>query len=272
MVIFMNTTQLSTWIKNASIASALTVASTAAFAQATFLIWPIYPNIEANENATAVWLENTGSSDAMVQIRVFQWEQKDNKDSFQTQNEVIPSPPVVRVKAGERNMLRLTRAVMPAERQEKSYRIIIDELPIKKELEDGNSAQVSFQMRYSIPLFSYGKGMGSGFNAESVKMNEKNPNAKPILSYWTTQQSGQYQLNIKNTGHKYARLTGINLSAEGAEIESKGVSLGYVLANSQMSFNINAQLAKQIENASSIYSMDSSMSSTKPIEIKRAGH
>lgn len=268
----MNSTQFSTWFKNASIASTLTVISTVAFAQATFLIWPIYPNIEANENATAVWLENTGSSDAMVQIRVFQWDQKDNKDSFQAQNEVIPSPPVVRVKAGERNMLRLTRAVMPVERQEKSYRIIIDELPFKNELEQGNSAQVTFQMRYSIPLFSYGKGMGSGFNAESVKMNEKNPNAQPILSFWLTQQNGQYQLNIKNTGHKYARLNGVKLSAEGSEIKANDVSLGYVLANSQMRFDINAQLAKQIEKASSIYSMDSSMTSTKPIEIKRVGH
>ncbi|EXB24414.1 csuC domain protein, partial [Acinetobacter baumannii 1440422] len=37
-------------------------------AQATFLIWPIYPKIEANEKATAVWLQNTGKTDAMVQI------------------------------------------------------------------------------------------------------------------------------------------------------------------------------------------------------------
>lgn len=34
-------------------------------AQATFLIWPIYPKIEANEKATAVWLQNT--------VRPMQW-------------------------------------------------------------------------------------------------------------------------------------------------------------------------------------------------------
>lgn len=267
----MNYSQFSSFIKSASIVSCFSVASTAALAQATFLIWPIYPNIEAHENATAVWLENTGKSDAMVQIRVFKWDQKDAKDSYQVQNEVIPSPPVVRIKASEKNMLRLTRAVMPAERQESAYRIIIDELPIKSEGEGQDTAQVAFQMRYSIPLFSYGKGIGSGLNTESVKLNGKNLQAKPILSFWTTHNNGQYELHIKNEGHKYARLSGLQVSPSGSNIAGKDLSVGYILAQSQMRYEIDSKLASQLNAVQAIYSMESSMSSTKPIEIRRVG-
>jgi fimbrial chaperone protein len=38
---------------------------TPVMAQATFLIWPIYPKIEANEKATAVWLQ--------IRVRPMRW-------------------------------------------------------------------------------------------------------------------------------------------------------------------------------------------------------
>ena len=66
--------------------------------------------IEANEKATAVWLQNTGKTDAMVQIRVFKWNQDGLKDNYSEQSEIIPSPPVAKIKAGEKHMLRLTKA------------------------------------------------------------------------------------------------------------------------------------------------------------------
>ncbi|TCM63801.1 fimbrial chaperone protein [Acinetobacter calcoaceticus] len=274
MVKKMNLNQITikSYVQNSLAAFLLSTVSASVFAQATFLIWPIYPNIESNEKATAVWLENTGKTDAMVQVRVFKWSQKEYKDSFENQSEIIPSPPIVKIKAGEKNMLRITRAITPEANTEQAYRIIVDELPIKLEGDQTEAnSKVSFQMRYSIPLFSYGKGIGSGLNEASIKDNNKNPQAKPILSYWVKKTAGQSQLFIKNSGAKFARISGIRLSENSNQLDIESMSLGYILPNSTMSFDIKNELFNQLDAANILYSQDSSGTTAKSIELKKAG-
>ncbi len=53
--------------------------------------------------------KNTGKTDAMVQIRVFKWNQDGLKDNYSEQSEIIPSPPVAKIKAGEKHMLSLNQ-------------------------------------------------------------------------------------------------------------------------------------------------------------------
>lgn len=243
------------------------------FAQATFLIWPIYPNIESNEKATALWLENTGKSEAMIQVRVFKWDQQRQKDNYEIQTEIIPSPPIVKVTAGGKNMVRLTRTRPVLPNTEQAYRIIIDELPIKFDKDASeNSLSLSFQIRYSIPLFSYGQGIGSGLNQASVLVNAKNTLAQPILSFWTEQLSNaETTLYIKNSGMKFARLSEIRLTENGKPLDLNHLSVGYILANSTMKFSLNNQLANDIRHLNALYVVDSSGAALKVIALKRAG-
>lgn len=263
---------IKSYAKNISSAILLSSLGANAFAQATFLIWPIYPNIESNEKATAIWLENTGKSDAMVQVRAFKWNQKDFKDDYEVQTEIIPSPPVAKIKAGEKYMLRITRSIVPTPNTEQAYRIIVDELPIKLSQDSAaDNSTVSFQMRYSIPLFSYGKGIGSGLTADSAKENQKNMLAQPILTFWTEKNNnGQTELYIKNTGLKFARITGIRLNNNNDVLENNNLALGYVLANSSMRFSLSPEFAQKVSQAQLLYTTDSSGSGQKRIEIKRA--
>ena len=242
------------------------------FAQATFLIWPIYPNIESNEKATAVWLENTGKSEALIQVRVFKWDQQQYKDNYEIQSEIIPSPPVVKIKAGTKNMLRLTR-IMPAPlNTEQAYRVIVDELPIQLENTSSQNIAVNFQIRYSIPLFSYGQGMGSGLTDASIIANAKNPLAQPNLSYWTEKnKDGEATLYIKNTGSKFARISEIRMHEKSDPLNFNYVPLGYILANSTMTFHLSSQLAERIQNSSQLYAVDSSGAALKVILLKRVG-
>ncbi len=57
------------------------------WAKASFLIWPIYPVIESTERATALWLENTGNQAALVQVRVFKWDQEALEDVYVEQQQ-----------------------------------------------------------------------------------------------------------------------------------------------------------------------------------------
>ena len=119
------------------------------------------------------------------------------KDNYSEQSEIIPSPPVAKIKAGEAYASLNQSANLP-DGKEQSYRLIVDELPIR--LSDGNeqdASKVSFQMRYSIPLFAYGKGIGSGLTEESQKLMQ-NALAKPVLQ-WSVRnnQQGQSELYLK---------------------------------------------------------------------------
>jgi fimbrial chaperone protein len=243
------------------------------FAQATFLIWPIYPKIEADEKAAAVWLENTGKSDAMVQIRVFKWEQNNQQDHYTEQNEIIPSPPVTKIKAGEKHMLRLTKATHLADGNENAYRIIVDELPVKLNSDtEKNASTVSFQMRYSIPLFVYGKGLGSGLTDASQKENAKNPLSKPQLSWWIkNNEQGKPELYIKNMGAKFSRLSGIKLTPTSEQMAFEKTAFGYVLARSTMKFDLDDSLLKKLSHQGPLYGVDSSGIQQELIEIKKEG-
>jgi fimbrial chaperone protein len=261
------------WLINFSLVSITCLFSNIAMAQATFLIWPIYPKIESNEKAVAVWLQNTGKTDAMVQIRVFKWTQNNFKDDYVEQNDVIPSPPVAKIKAGEKHMLRLTKSGLVPDGQEAAYRVIVDELPVNLQAEgEAKASKVNFQMRYSIPLFTYGKGIGSGLNEESQKTNAKNALAKPMLS-WSVQKNeqGKTELLLKNEGQKFARLSAIKTTEKAKETALGKAGFGYILPNSTMKFEINSGLAQELTNSSVIYGLDSSGVKQELIAIKKGG-
>lgn len=242
-------------------------------AQATFLIWPIYPKIESNEKAVAVWLQNTGKTDAMVQVRVFKWSQNNFKDDYSDQNEIIPSPPVAKIRAGEKHMLRLTKSSLVPDGKELAFRVIVDELPVNFQSEDqANASKVNFQMRYSIPLFIYGKEIGSGLSEESQKLNSKNNLAKPIL-FWSTQKNlqGKYELILRNEGQKFARLSAIKITEKAKESALGKAGFGYILPNSTMKFEIESDLARELVNYSMIYGLDSSGVKQEQIVIRKEG-
>ncbi len=218
---------------------------TASYSQANFLIWPIYPVIENKQKAVPVWLENVGESPAMVQIRVFKWTQDQYKEQFSTQQEIIASPPIVKIPAGTKQMIRLTQAVATPDLKENAYRVVVDELPVAMESEE-ESSRVNFKMRYSIPLFTYGNGIGSGAGQETQKLNRKNPQAKPILTWGFRQVQGKDVLEIKNTGAMSARISEFKTGDKLFKAQAENNAYGYVLPNSIIHFSLPADLKNNI--------------------------
>ena len=224
-------------------------------AQANFLIWPIYPVIESHEKAVPVWLENVGDDSSMVQIRVFKWTQNNGQDEYENQQEVIASPPIVKIQAASKQMIRLVKSNSnAAESKEHSYRIIIDELPFDMDANKERS-QVSFKMRYSLPLFVYGKGLGSGRTDESIKLNAKNPLAKPILKWSVVSELNKEYLKIDNIGLMSVRISGFKNNQKEYKSLSGSNTFGYVLANSAFNFELSPELKKALFSDTPIYAI-----------------
>jgi fimbrial chaperone protein len=204
-------------------------------AASSVLIWPIDPVLEADQQASALWLENRGNETANLQIRVFAWSQSGFNDQYQNQRDVIGSPPVAKIEPGQKQLVRLTRTREIPPGQELAYRIIIDEIPSAKTpaSEDGKTAAaIRFQMRYSVPLFAYGAGRWS--KEDTTRQRDPKGVGLPDLSWRTVAVDGRSYVEVRNQGAVHARLTDVALK-QGSQTQPlvEGL-LGYVLPGAIM--------------------------------------
>jgi fimbrial chaperone protein len=204
-------------------------------AASSVLIWPIDPVLEADQQASALWLENRGSETANLQIRVFGWSQSGFAEQYQNQRDVIGSPPVAKIEPGQKQLVRLTRTKDVPPGQELAYRIIIDEIPsAQPATADGGktAAAIRFQMRYSVPLFAYGAGLWS--KEDSTRARDPKGVGLPQLSWRTVAVDGKPYVEVRNQGAVHARLTDVAIKQAGQSKPLAEGLLGYVLPGAVM--------------------------------------
>ena len=192
----------------------------------SLMIWPIDPAINPDDKASELWLENRGNATTLMQVRIFTWQQVNQREQYQTQQQVLASPPLVRIEPGQKQLVRLIKQVPPDAGKEMAYRVVLDEIPTP----GTNQAGLTFQMRYSVPLFVY----GSGLTADS---------AKPNLSWRVENSEGKRWLLLTNNGNGHARLSNVTI---GGRPIGNGL-FGYVLANSSNRWLLNSNVGGELE-------------------------
>lgn len=213
-------------------------------AASSVLIWPIDPVLEADQQASALWLENRGTETANLQIRVFGWSQSGFEEQYQNQRDVIGSPPVAKIEPGQKQLVRLTRTKDVPPGQELAYRIIIDEIPGAQPpaAEGGKTAAaIRFQMRYSVPLFAYGAGLWS--KEDSTRPRDPKGVGLPQLSWRTVAVDGRPYVEVRNQGAVHARLTDVAIKQGGQSKPLAEGLLGYVLPGAVMRWPAPGPLA-----------------------------
>lgn len=218
-----------------------------AWAASSVLIWPIDPVLEADQQASALWLENRGSETANLQIRVFAWSQSGYVDQYQNQRDVIGSPPVAKIEPGQKQLVRLTRTREIPPGQELAYRIIIDEIPSATPAtsggEDKSVAAIRFQMRYSVPLFAYGAGLWS--KEDTTRPRDPKSVGVPDLSWRKVAADGKTFVELRNQGAVHARLTDVAFKQGGQTRPLAPGLLGYVLPGAVMRWPVAESLAAE---------------------------
>ncbi|MGE7956055.1 fimbrial biogenesis chaperone [Pseudomonas sp. NPDC089530] len=211
-------------------------------AASSVLIWPIDPVLEADQQASALWLENRGTETANLQVRVFAWSQSGFEDQYQNQRDVIGSPPVAKIAPGQRQLVRLTRTRDIPPGQELAYRIIIDEIPSPQpptvEAGGKTAAAIRFQMRYSVPLFAYGAGLWS--KEDSTRQRDPKSAGVPELSWRKVAVDGRNYVEVRNQGAVHARLTDVGFKQAGQTRPLVEGLLGYVLPGAIMRWPLPA--------------------------------
>lgn len=203
------------------------------------LLWPLDPVIEAADPGAALWVENRGHRTATMQLRVLAWTQEAGEHRHVPQDDIIGTPAIFRIEPGRRQFVRLTRTQAPPVGVEQAYRVLIDEIP-----ERGTQVAVAtlpstdapaksglrFQLRYSIPLFSYGAGLASLKHADAES---------PRLEWREGGDASARWIEIRNAGPLHAKLVDLTVQADdGRPVEVTDGHLGYVLAGSTGRWNL----------------------------------
>lgn len=210
----------------AALLAALALPAATARAASSILIWPIDPVLEHDQRASALWLENRGAEPAQLQLRIFAWSQVGGEEHFQAQREVVGSPPMLRIPAGARQLVRLTRLAPTAPGSERAYRIVIDEIPAPQAQQPAaEGSDIRFQLRYSVPLFLYGDGLGAKDATAATAAR---------LDWRLVDEGGRTYLEVRNRGAVHVRLTRAAIEQGDDTLPVGDDLLGYVLAGSAM--------------------------------------
>lgn len=184
-----------------------------AFAHASSLqISPVMVELPPGQAASGVTLRNPGGTPIYGQVRVFRWDQSLDDDALEPSDDLVASPPLIRIAPQGEQLVRLVRREMAVAGEERSYRVLVDEIP------DGETAAgngIRIRLRYSVPVFVEPAGR---------------PDA-PRLSWELRREGSQWRLRVSNAGGRRAQLAAVRIvTADGVAHEVNQGLLGYVLA------------------------------------------
>ncbi|GAA0693136.1 molecular chaperone [Dyella marensis] len=193
-------------------AAALAAGAALAAHASSLQISPVTVELPPGQNASALTLRNPGKEPVYGQVRVFRWDQAPDDDRLEPSDDLVASPPLIRIEPQGEQLVRLVRRDGSAVAEERYYRVLVDEVP-NLDAAPGNG--VNIRLRYSVPVFLEPAGAP----------------ALPKLSWELRRQGAQWQLRVSNTGGRRAQLAAVRVvGADGAAQEINPGLLGYVLA------------------------------------------
>ncbi|MBE5254595.1 molecular chaperone [Mixta mediterraneensis] len=177
---------------------------------------PVSLTLPGTQNADGIWLSNEGSREINAQVRVYRWSQNNFSDELSPSHGLVISPPMLALRPGERQLIRVIRTRPSSGEREEAYRLSVNELP--PAVMEKNRLQ--FVLHYSLPVF--------------IQPATTGPLSADLRWNISRTEKGVF-LDVHNQGNSHAQLSAATL------VTSRGVRraitpglLGYVLPASTM--------------------------------------
>jgi fimbrial chaperone protein len=156
-------------------------------------------------------------------VRVFEWTQNAGQDQLIPTEDIAISPPFLKLKPNDSYNLRVVRINPVSISGEKTYRIIIDELP--KAVDSRKVDQgVNVILRSSLPVFVVNK------------------DAITKLNWSIQQEQNNTYVTVNNIGNRHALLSNLTL-IDSTENKSYPIKVntvnGYILGGKSRNFNLS---------------------------------
>ncbi len=199
------------------------LASLTAGAQSLSVL-PVNIFFAPEQKATSLTVTNNGTSTTAIQIRAYNWSQKDNKDQLTDSSMVLVSPPLVTIAPGSTQVVRLILRQSP-QYGEDTYRILLDQIPPPAE-----AGVVHFVLRLSIPIF---------VKPEIRSFSD--------VQFHLERNAGQIYLVALNAGNLHESIRDIVLTAkDGRTLKADAGASPYILAGATRRWRIAVSDSRQL--------------------------
>jgi fimbrial chaperone protein len=193
---------------------------------ASLQVAPTSLQLTPRQNAEALWISNSGTAPVDVQARVYRWTQRDGRDTLDPTTELVVSPPMQSLAAGQQQLIRVVRADPTPPPAQLAYRVIVDEVPT---LDPGRQG-MQFVLRYSLPVFIQPEG-------DLAPTPDLQARVLP-------EADGRLVLEVHNRGTGHAQLADLAVgSPQQPQIFQPGL-VGYVLSGQTMRWPLDITAAR----------------------------
>lgn len=170
-------------------------------------------------HAGVINVVNRGDKPIVAQVEAFDWQQSDGKDQLDPSKTLQVSPPMVHLKAGEKQIVRLRATSKGTSKDEQAFRVVVSELPSpSSKVVDG----VRMLLQFKLPVFVGGK--------------EHMPRQ---LTWHATSAGNDLILQVINGGSKHVKLAKLHVVAPtGQNLTIEPESFYYVLPGAAWEWKI----------------------------------
>lgn len=141
--------RLSSWARVA--AGLLAAAATHCACAGVFSVTPVRIYMTPKDRAVAVTITNEADEPVVLQADVYEWRQTaEGEDELTPSEDLILAPPIVKLGAKARQVVRLARLQPPDASRQLVYRLILRELP---EVGPSKGINVPIALALSMPVF-----------------------------------------------------------------------------------------------------------------------
>ncbi len=180
-------------------------------------IGPVRVTMVGEERTATITIRNVDSDPTDVQIRTLDWTQADGTDAYVASAVLLASPPAAQIAPGEAQVVRLVIEHVPDVRNERAFRLVIDQLPRQAST---NGAGVQAAIRALVPVFL-----------------SPSLDARPSLSWQARRQGANMVLTATNSGAVHDRLLDLAVSVGGQPVTPVPLE-GYILSGASRSWVI----------------------------------
>ena len=195
-------------------------------------VTPVLLEFKPGQRAQAVWLSNSGQRPIQAQVRIRAWSQADGGDALEPTNDLVASPPMVEIPAGQSQVVRIVRTQSARPTAESAYRLLVDELPEPASATAPEKARspggVQFLFRYLIPIFV-------GPQEVAVQTKAAAPvgaKESAVTARLTLAPDQRATLTVRNLSPRRVKLSNLSYvdAASGESLTLNSGLFGYVLA------------------------------------------
>ncbi len=222
------------------------VAATGAFA-GDFSVSPVRVYMTPSERGASITIVNNGDTELAIETELFEWDQKSGGAfDLKPTEDLIVAPPQMRIAPKSRQVIRLARLVPPDLARQRTYRVLVRELPGAAKAQAQAGYQLQLSVNFSIPIFFTPTGFKPQL-ACSLGPSSAAPGSKETAVSQQNATVGDApigSLRCQNSGNAHALVVRARLEAAGQTVAAAKVP-GYVLTNRDNAWSLFAVRAGQ---------------------------